>query len=435
MVGQPQTIGLLHHIGGGNLGDDATQDAVIQNIRRRWPRAALIAFTANPDDTGQRHGIPAYAIRRQRWRLGAWGGDTRPTTRENIKIVLRKHRRLFGILRALHTVMVRVPREVTAELVFLASALRGLRSVDLLIVNGGGQLTEWGGAWGFPYTIFKWTLLARLAGARCVFLNVGAGPLTLPLSKFFVRRALSVATYVSFRDEASRALVRRIGFEGPSSVSPDSVYGLELSALSSRERTLVPGKPIVGLAPMPYCDPRVFHEKDQVVYAGFIRTLSLFAAWLLRNDYRLAIFGSDIGIDPLAIEDLLGALRNDPRVAERASSIIHEPALFTGQLLDSVSSMDYVVTCRYHGVVFAHLLNKPVVAIAYHPKVVTLMSEMGLEQYCLDIRSFDPSLLAETFTTLVRHSEEVKERMAERLATYRRESAQQFDALFPRVAR
>jgi hypothetical protein len=36
-------IGLLNHMGGGNLGDDATQDAVIENIKRRWPEAVILA--------------------------------------------------------------------------------------------------------------------------------------------------------------------------------------------------------------------------------------------------------------------------------------------------------------------------------------------------------------------------------------------------------
>ena len=57
-------IGLLDHAGGGNLGDDATQTAVIQNIKTRWPHAQIAAFSMNPADTEKRHGIPSYAIER-----------------------------------------------------------------------------------------------------------------------------------------------------------------------------------------------------------------------------------------------------------------------------------------------------------------------------------------------------------------------------------
>src|SRR5215475_5203435 len=51
-------------IGNGNLGDEATVAAVIQNLRRRYPTATIYAFSANPDDTRKRHGISAFPITR-----------------------------------------------------------------------------------------------------------------------------------------------------------------------------------------------------------------------------------------------------------------------------------------------------------------------------------------------------------------------------------
>jgi len=58
-------IGLLDHLGGGNLGDDVTLDAVMQNIKRRWPHAVIMGFSLNPSDTQKRHGIQSYAIRKK----------------------------------------------------------------------------------------------------------------------------------------------------------------------------------------------------------------------------------------------------------------------------------------------------------------------------------------------------------------------------------
>jgi polysaccharide pyruvyl transferase WcaK-like protein len=432
---QPQRIGLLHHIGGGNLGDDATQAAVTLNIKHRWPDAVVIGLTANPDDTRTRHGTVAYAIRRRTWTLGYRAEGAAPTFKGRMKSVLSRYRFLFTLLSAINTVAIRMPKEFALEIVFLGSAFRIVRSLDLLIINGGGQLTEWGGPWDFLYTIFKWTLLARLANVRCVFLNVGAGPLTHPLSKFFARRALCMADYASFRDEESRTLVRQIGFKGRTRVFPDSVYSLDLPAIDRSRGLQRRGKPIVGIAPMTYCDPRVFHEKDQLVYDGLIRNLGSFASWLIRNDYDVALFSSDIGHDPLAIEDLRGALCNDLAIGEHAPGLIHEPVSTAEELFAQMSSMDYVVTCRFHGVIFAHLLNIPVVALSHHPKVAALMSDLGLAKYCVDIRSFDLNLLTATFTAAVNNSEEIKGRMAERLECYRRELTMQFDHLFPHPAR
>src|SRR5215467_7222278 len=247
-------IGLLDHVGGGNLGDDATLDAVASNIKRRWPNAEVVAFSMNPDDTETRHGIISHPIRRKGWSIGYKPVATEATLKETMKALTRKYRAVFYLLKATNAV-VRLPTEVLRELFFLVSSRRSIKSFDLLIISGGGQLTEKDGPWGFPYTIFKWVLLARSAGVRCMFLNLGAGPLTHPLSKLFVTRALLAADYVSLRDDKSRALVYEIGFTGESRVCPDCAYGLEVATTNGGplERR---APPIVGFAPMPYPYPR-----------------------------------------------------------------------------------------------------------------------------------------------------------------------------------
>ena len=54
MVRSGKKVGLLDHMGGGNLGDDATFDAVMQNIQKRWPDSVIVAFSMNPSDTQRR---------------------------------------------------------------------------------------------------------------------------------------------------------------------------------------------------------------------------------------------------------------------------------------------------------------------------------------------------------------------------------------------
>ncbi len=363
-------IGLLHHVGGGNLGDDATLEAVAGNIKRRWPNAEIVAFSMNPDDTETRHGIKSHALRRKGWSIGYKSAGAEATFKANVKALTRKYRAVFYLLKATSAV-VRLPIEMLRELSFLVSSRRIIKSFDLLIISGGGQLTEKDGPWGFPYTIFKWVVLARSAGVRCMFLNVGAGPLTQPLSKFFARRALLAADYVSLRDDKSRALVHEIGFTGESRVCPDSVYGLEVATTngSPRERR---SQPIVGFAPMPYPDPDprgYLAEKDQIVYDEFIGKLASFASWLVSQSYALALFGTDIGVDPLAIKDLQRALLSNHGIPSSQYGVNHS-VKSVHDLLATMSGMDYVVTCRFHGVMFAHLLNKPVLAIAHHPKVI-----------------------------------------------------------------
>ena len=425
-------IGLLHHTGGGNLGDEGTQAATIQNIRLRWPSALIIGLTMNPADTRRRHGIPAYQIRRQTWSMGVHA-EPASTLRTRAGRLVGGNRVAVACLRAVYTALVRFPLSMVRELVFLVRAFFIVRSLDLLVVNGGGQLTEWGGPWAFTYTVFKWVQLARLATVRCIFVNIGAGPLTRPLSKWFARRALRLANYVSFRDQRSRALVLAIGLVCAGEVFPDTVYSIDVDASDVEVTAPITRRPgmqpmVVGIAPMPYHDPRASFEKDQAAYDRYIALMGDFTAWVVGQGHRVVLFGSDIGIDSFAIDDLETAARQRgaPAQAITKAGIESVDDLFT-----QIATMDCVVTSRFHGVVYAHLLNKPVLAISTHPKVASLMDDIGLSRFCLDPDGCDRERLAASFLALCDEAGEVRRHMTDVRASYRRQLTEQFDQLFP----
>jgi len=425
-------IGLLNHIGFGNLGDDATEAAVMQNIKRRWPDAEISLFSMNPPDTRSRHGVAAYPIRAEFWKRWERPGGNSLTVGTTIKNALRKHSFVFRLLRAVKTATIRVPSRFLVEARFLGKSFLVLRSLDLLIVSGGGQLLDsWGGPWKFPYTVFIWTLLAKLSRIKCYFLNVGAGPLDDPLGRWFVRNALRLADYVSFRDRSSRDLVQKVGFKGTSQVSADSVCILDSPSSSSRKPAVTAkGSQLVGLSPMAYCDPRVYWRKDQAAYERFIDSVASFGGWLHEKDYRLALFSTDIWFDLKTIEEVKCRLEAAHGIPN-PHMLKQEQIAGIDELVSRMQSMDYIVTCRFHGVVFAHLLNKPVLALSHHTKVTTLMNDLGLSKYCVDIRNCDGSVLQETFLSLVADQDDIKSRMAEKLASYRQGLSMQFDQLFP----
>lgn len=427
---RPLRIGLMDHMGGGNLGDDATQDAVIQNISSRWPDAEIYGFSLNPDDTKTRHGVPSYPIRTRTWGLGNNASVQSTGIKARLKAAAARYPALFWPARILNAALVRAPRALFRETRFLAKSLALLRSFDLFVISGGGQLTEsWGGPWGFPYTIFKWMFMARMAGTKSLVLDVGAGPLSRPLSKFFIRRALSAADYVSFRNEGSRVLADKIGFNGKSEVFPDAAYALAVPEPAKAALKAVTAR-IVGFAPMAYSDPRVDKNANASVYIRLIDTLGLFGSWLVEQNYSLKLFCSDIGVDPPAIEDLYAALRMHSG-ANGAKTITTPSIKTSADLFEAVSSMDYVVTCRFHGVIFAHIMNKPVLALSHHPKVAALMDELGLSEYCVDITTGDVELLKKAFLSMVANADEIRKQMAERLISYRQQLSTQFDFLFP----
>jgi polysaccharide pyruvyl transferase WcaK-like protein len=239
--------------------------------------------------------------------------------------------------------------------------------------------------------------------------------------------SLKAANYVSFRDARSQGLVQDEGFRGAASVVADSAYLVDIPqpAPSSGKRE----KLVVGISPMPYpfCDPQEIPSGHQQVYEDYIGKVAAFAASVVKSSFSIELFCSDVGVDPRAIEDLRKVLRDRYQIELPPYQPDHDLA----QLLARTATLDYVVTCRFHGVVLAHLLNKPMLGIAHHPKVSTAMASIGLADYCFDIATFDANQLTDAFASLVSHSDEIKRQLVISLAVYRAQLTNQFDELFP----
>jgi polysaccharide pyruvyl transferase WcaK-like protein len=418
-------IGLLDHMGYGNLGDAATQDALIANIKLRLPEVQLIGFSLNPVDTEKRHSIPSYSITNwhpglDRQPAGAGDGAGKSNTQQ-LKSFLKKIPILSPSLRWL--------QNLTRESRHLGRSYRRVRALDCLVIAGGGQLSElWRGPWSHPYNVFKFSVLAKLARRKLLVVNVGAGPIKSRLGKAFIKASVRIADYVSLRDVESQELVRDLGIRRETYVFPDSAYALDMApyteANTSRER-----KRVVGVNPIGFCDPRIWPRQDVALYSRYLDGLAQFSLWLLSEGYDLKIFSAERSVDIYSVEDLKDRLRAG--LPAEAIDRICAPGLETVEdLLTEMAGFDFVVTSKFHGVVFSHLLARPVVAISYHRKIDDLMRAVGDSQYCLNIEAFDSDLLIRTFVELTKNAPALKAKYRQIVATRAGSLSEQFDNIF-----
>jgi polysaccharide pyruvyl transferase WcaK-like protein len=426
-------FGVFGHVGNGNLGDESIIAAVVENIRRRYPRGDVCAFTLNPDDTHARHGIPAYPIRWRRTSGGATGaaapGGRAAGFSGRLRAAARRVPWARSGLRAVARGLLILPRVVAGagrEAAFLARSLRVLRTIDVLVIAGSNQLLDnWGGPWGFPYTLLKWSLLARAAGARVVFLSVGAGPISRPLSRRLHRYALATASYRSYRDEGSRKLVESMGVRRPGPVYPDLAFSLAPVSPPPGPRRSGPGL-VVALNPMPFCAPGYWPEHSDAVYGAYVSKLAAFATWLAKEGHRVLLVPTQLRADPPVIGQIrrLVAAGGAPSLLES----IREPAVSTfADLLAQIAAADIVAATRFHGIILSYLMHKPVLGIAYHRKSKELMASMGQADYVVDIDEFDVEALIERFNALRSARSAISAHLARVLAGCRRELDEQYD--------
>jgi polysaccharide pyruvyl transferase WcaK-like protein len=379
-------VALFGMFGVGNLGNEASLDAILRALRAHAPDAQPLAICPAPDAAARLHGVPAVA-----------------TTASFAGRIARRLPLLRGVPAWRH-------------------ALRALRGVRLFVVPGTGILDDFGtGPRGLPYDLFRWCAAARLRGARVVFASVGAGPIHHPWSRRLMTWAVRLAQYRSFRDAGSKAYMAGCGCDTSRDlVAPDLVFGLPVPAAAVHPR--VDGPLVVGLNAMAYYGWSHDPARGQEIHRVYLEKLAAFVRWLVAEGHVVRLF---IGEDrDLAACRALHERVDDDRVlpAQDAASL-HE-------LLARFAETDLVVATRFHNVVAALMLARPVLSIGYAVKNDELMADVGLGSYCQAIEELDVERLKEQFLRLRADRERIAVAIAERTRVYRAALAAQDATLF-----
>jgi polysaccharide pyruvyl transferase WcaK-like protein len=407
-------VGILGHYGNDNLGDEAIVQAVIENVRTRMPNAQLVCFSVNPANTARRHGVTAYPLTRHAVQAAvrskttatAAAAATTPDPADSgtappglawLKAVPGM-RRAVGIVRA----VAHLPSNLWAELSFVRLSYQRLRKVDLLVVAGSNQfLDNFGGVWAFPYAMLKWSWLGRLAGARVAFLSVGAGPLSSPWSKAFVRLAIRAADLLSFRDEASRQLiVSRWAGQG-ALVMPDLAFGLRVP-VHVPSGGVGRGRARVGINPMPVHDARYWYAPNTAAYGAYVRQLAALCAHLSAKGYSWYFYATQPK-DVNVMHDVAAQLGSQDDSLAAQSPEFFNPAT-VNELMVRLRETDLVVATRFHGVVLPLTLGIPALGICYHRKTADVLDAVGLGAYHMEIDAFKADALMAKLEQLEQHS-------------------------------
>jgi len=372
---KPPAISMFGVFGAGNLGNECTLQALLSQLREHLPNASFQCICTGPDEVAATYGVDAVAIK---------------VVRANAGRIKNK------VLRLLRRIVVGIP----SDLWRWRRAIRIMRHTDMLIMTGTGMLGDFGiGAFGLHYEILRWSVAARLAGAKLGFVSVGAGPIHDPLSRRFVKAALRLADYRSYRDGFSKDYLESIGFQtSADSVYPDLAFSLPRTAIP-RRRDRNGRRPVVGVGVMTYFDRRSRSEEADDVYRSYIGKVADFVAWLAAHEYRVRLLIGDVVYDQRVREDLKAVLEARG-VTYRDGRIIDEPASSFEDVLTQLAGTDLLVASRFHNVLLGLLVTQLVVAISYHQKVEALVTGVGLGEFCQDIEGLKLEQLIQQVQTL-----------------------------------
>jgi polysaccharide pyruvyl transferase WcaK-like protein len=316
------------------------------------------------------------------------------------------------------------------EVVQWIRAFRTLKDTTLLVMTGTGMLSDLGiGPLDLHYEILKWSIIARMRRCRLLYVSVGVGPLDHRLSRWIVKSALRLADYRSYRDAFSQHYLTSIGFDTSADhVYPDLVFSFPRSEMpASRNRN--PSDRVVGLGLMEYYGRHCSPEQGARIYQEYISKLATFAAWLLEHKYSLRLLIGDVAYDNRVKPDILRILEEND-VVHDPRQIVDEPVSSFEQLWVQLSKTDVVVATRLHNVLSAIMLGKPVIALAHHEKVRSLMAGVGLAEYCQDIANLDVQRLLDQFNELEENAEIVRSSIRQKTEEYRSALDEQYRRVF-----
>jgi polysaccharide pyruvyl transferase WcaK-like protein len=397
---QPR-IALYGHFSGGNFGNDSTFQAMLHHVRLLLPDAKLTCISTFPEKIAADYNIPAIPINEVV--LDGW---------EPQNLFLRVVRKLF----------IGIPSEVYRWLKDLTT----LRDTDMLIVVGTGLLNDAYGlkGWG-PYSLLRWSVAAKATRCKLLFVSVGAGPLDTRLGRWFVKTSLALANFRSYRDKETKEYLSSIGVKVASDkVYPDLAFSIADQTISNPARS----RRVVGLGLMLYHSKLTSDRAGSSTYADHLEQLAIFAQWLLANDYDIRLLTGDMS-DRSVIEEFKSILRKrlDSYSMDR---VFDEPIDSFENLLRQLGKTDFVVATRFHNILWALALNKPVISISFHQKCTSLMNDMGLKDYCEDIRCLSSDNLIRQFLRLEQNAVGIMSMVGPKVAECRKALDEQYSLIF-----
>ena len=282
-------------------------------------------------------------------------------------------------------------------------------------------------SWG-PYNLLKWSLIAKVCRCKLLFVSIGAGPIYGALGKCFVKSMLSLADFRSYRDSSTMQYLEGIGFRVDNDpIYPDLVFSLPETLIPHRD-TKKSRRSVVGLGVMAYAGRYSVSEPSDTTYLAYLENLVTITRWLLAREYDVRLLSGDL-VDMHAWQEFRDLLRERITVCDE-EHIIDQPICSVEDLLSQIVTTDFVVATRFHNVLLALLCNKPVISISFHHKCESLMSAMGLSEYCLDINDLKADRLIEKFCDLETNANKIKPLIRERAREFREALDEQYKFLF-----
>jgi polysaccharide pyruvyl transferase WcaK-like protein len=418
-------VGVFGPYSSSNLGDTATQIAVMGNLKRVMARLKsrtrieFVGIGSDPADIARTHGVPA---------LDMTGTDLRSfvpgAPNADVPSVAWKWRRYLP-----------APVSVWLDRLFqVRNIFRLSRQIDVLVISGGGQLDDfWGGPWGRPFELLAWTMSCRIRRQRVMVFATGVDNLRTRLGSWLCVRAIKQAHYVALRDQWSIDFLRKRGVTSELVACPDAAFSLPMPA--SAPAAAVDSRYRILACPI---SERAWRHSSDSSYQSYIDAFVDLCVALIANGHNVCLSNSQSGMDIPIVDSV--------EVQIRSALLVNGVALAPGDLeihhahtveefVNLAAGANLVVASRLHGVILPLAAGTPVVAISYMRKVSQLMVDVGLSQYSTNLDTVHSEPLLSLVNSALHQQASLRSAIANMNVRMRRDLELQYETMARQLQR
>lgn len=273
--------------------------------------------------------------------------------------------------------------------------IREIRKCDLLISGGGSLLQDVTSSRSILYYLVI-ILIGMFFKKKVMIYSQGIGPINKPFNKFFTKFVLNKVDVITLRDEKSQRVLKEINMDNENIiVTADPVIGLKRGDIKFGREILEESgfkngsKPLIGFA----IRGRDKNEK-------LVKTIARVSDRAIDDLGVNVVFipfhhGEDIGI----IDDIQEIMKNKS-IGLRGKYDINE-------MLSVIGNLDLLVGVRLHSLIFGAVMNIPMIAVSYDPKINNFMDYLD-ETVFSNVENLDEEKLLSEITDKINHEEEYK---------------------------
>ncbi|MDU2063549.1 MAG: polysaccharide pyruvyl transferase CsaB [Sporomusaceae bacterium] len=234
-----------------------------------------------------------------------------------------------------------------------------------LVISGGGSLLQDVTSDRSLYYYLSIVFLAKQLGKPVMLYAQGIGPVQKPLARAVMRRIGNQVDLITVRDEGSREELVELGINKPPVyVTADPVLAMhpvdkQIGRTILRRYGVTGVRPVVGIS--------IREWKEWPHYKTVLAQIA---------DYVASAYEARVVFLPMQWPD-------DFQTAEKVVKQMKEPAVLlkeeftTTEMLSLVGNMDLLIGIRLHALIFAAVMQVPLIGISYDPKIDRFLASLS----------------------------------------------------------